>query len=165
MASWESRGTISLVSCNRFSASSGIVTVSPTRAGQGSGPALAHRVGSQGDDWNRGRSLHRGGAGFRPEREDDIDTESDQIGREARHPVVVPLGVSPLDDHIAPLDVAKVTQPARKAVPGHRTRCHDEDTNARHLPSRLLRLAGQRYGEEAEGDSADERAALHYSMT
>jgi len=77
----------------------------------------------------------------------------------------VPIGVPPLDDHVAPLEVAKLAQPAQKAgLTCARTRCHGKETNARHLP-RLLRFGGERCCEEAEGDSANEGAAVHYSIT
>ena len=85
MASWERRGTISVVSCIRFSSSSGIVTVSPVTLP----PGRARLAAQPSPTGSAPRAtigivdvaLHRGGAGFRAGREDDIDTEPDEIGR------------------------------------------------------------------------------------
>jgi len=49
-------------------------------------------------------------------RNDDVDVETDQFGREAGEPIRPPLGVPVLDDHVLAVDVAQLAQPLLKGL-------------------------------------------------
>src|SRR5215470_130571 len=65
----------------------------------------------------------------------------------------------PFDDNIPTLGPAEITQPVDKAIPEHGVAGVDE--HARHL-SRLLRLSGERCGEERRTRANEERAPVHH---
>jgi len=80
---------------------------------------------------------------------DDIHVETDQFGREAGEPVELSLGVPEVDREVLALDVAELAQSPLKSLierrdPGGRGRQHTDPPH----PSLLLRLGGERRGEE-----------------
>jgi hypothetical protein len=128
-----------------------------------------HRRGddprSHGDDSFYG--IPSDGTDFEPdEGRDDINFERNQFGRESAEPLELSLGISVFDHDVAPLDVTEVTQSLTEGLwqvgaRGHVVRqvAYSRD------PVRLLRLGGERRGEEAAGDAHDERSPVHYSIT
>ena len=55
-----------------------------------------------------------GGTGCcRTSRDDDVDFETNQFGRQVRQPIVFSLGPAPLNDNVFPLHVAKLAQALR----------------------------------------------------
>ena len=85
-------------------------------------------------------------------RHDDVDLEPDQLGRESGEPLVLSLRPSVLDHDVLALDVAELAQPSPERLDEMlgrhgRGRGHEE-ADPIDLP-RLLRLGGERRGEEA----------------
>ena len=93
--------------------------------------------------------------GFGTSGNQDIDTQLDQLDRERFDAIVTSLGGPPLDGHIAALDVTEIAQTAWEGILYTRVPCQHEEPDARHLP-RLLRLGGERRGEEAARDRTEE---------
>jgi hypothetical protein len=70
-----------------------------------------------------------------------------------------------LDQDVLALDVAVLTQTLAECLePGRWPFARLQKSDSRHLPW-LLPRRGERRGEEAEGDRADEGASVHYSIT
>jgi hypothetical protein len=87
-----------------------------------------------------------------------------QLGREAGQPVDPILRISIVDDNILALNPPELAQPLPERVeqgrPIGRGR-HTKKTYPRHL-SHLLRLGGERRGEETAGYGANESSSVHY---
>ena len=84
---------------------------------------------------------------------DDINLERNQFGRESGEPLGLPLGISVFDHDVAALDVTEVTQSLTEGlvqvgVSGQvgRQVAYSSDLG------RLLRLGGERRGEETTRD-------------
>ena len=104
---------------------------------------------------------------WRPQRHDDVHLEPDQLGRQVGQPVDPILRISIVDDNILALNPPELAQPMPERVeqvrPIGRGR-RAKKTYPRHL-SRLLRVGGERRGEEATRQAADERPPIHHSIT
>ena len=92
---------------------------------------------------------------------DDIDLERNQFGCKRGEALRLPLGISVFDHDVATLDVTEVTQPLEEGLvpvgasgPVERQVAYASDFN------RLLRLSGERRGEEAARDGADEGTSI-----
>jgi hypothetical protein len=92
---------------------------------------------------------------------DDINLERNQFGRESGEPLELPLGISVFDHDVATLDVPEVTQSLTEGLwqVGTSGQAARQVAYSSDL-ARLLRLDGDRRGEEGEGD--DKLAAVHY---
>ena len=102
----------------------------------------------------------------RRRRDDDVDLQPDQLGREVGQPVEPTLRESILDDDVLALDPPELTQPFPERLAGTAVtggRAGREEADPIDLPRRL-RLGGERRGEEAEGAS-DEGSPVHYWIT
>src|SRR5262249_9594046 len=105
---------------------------------------------------------------LRPRRCDDqVHLEPDQLGRQAGQPVDPTLRISIVDDNILALKPPELAQPLPERVEQERPIGRGREakkTYPRHL-SRLLRVGGERRGEEAPPEHTYERSTLHYSIT
>src|SRR5439155_16704227 len=118
---------------------------------------IARADHDDGNRWRRSLKLHD-----RPiaEGRDDVNLETDQLGRQLRKSLETRFRRPGLDDEVLPLDVAEVAEalPKRLQVP----RCGgvrvSEMADAPDL-RRLLRIAGERQREDAEGEGSGERGA------
>jgi hypothetical protein len=95
---------------------------------------------------------------LRPQRYDDVHLEPDQLGRQVGQPVDPILRISIVDDNILTLNPPELAQPLPECVeqgrPIGRGR-QTKKTYPRHL-SRLLRVGGERRGEETHGEDSGE---------
>jgi len=97
---------------------------------------------------------------------DDINLERNQFGRKSGEAARRSLGVSGFDQEVATFDVPEVVEPLAERTfdGGVRGRASSIDKpNPPYLP-RLLRLGGQRRGEEAAAYGTEERASVHKSL-
>ena len=116
-------------------------------------------------DGDRPRGLLEGRESGIALHDDDVHPEPDQLGGELRIAVGPALGVPDQEGESLVFHVAEFPQPLPEGLeagveagaPG----CEDADLG--HL-GRLLRLGGERRGEEAEGPR-HERPSVHYSIT
>jgi hypothetical protein len=140
----------------------------PARPSEAGHQARAYGIDSQEhDDGDRpGRVLgryHR----RRGSRNNDINPETHELGREVRKTIDVAVRKAIVDDDVLALDPAQVAQPALECV-GHTlrrvARGNGEVADSVHPPHRLG-LGGKRRGEEAERDAGDECPPIHYSIT
>jgi hypothetical protein len=97
---------------------------------------------------------------------DDINLERNQFGRKSGEPLELPLGISVFNHDVATLDVTEVTQSLTEGL----VRVGASGPVVRHVAyssdlGRLLRLDGERRGEETEGDAGDEYSPVHHSIT
>src|SRR5262245_23583100 len=99
-------------------------------------------------------------------RHDDVDLEPDQVLGELRKPLQLPVGEAVLDHHVPSRNVAEITQAVFKGFHEVRRllarRAH-QIPDPRNTP-RLLRLGGERRGEQ-RGSTSKERPAVHHSIT
>src|SRR5262249_28772389 len=95
---------------------------------------------------------------LRPLRYDEVHLEPDQLGRQVGQPVDPTLRISIVDDNILALNPPELArplpEPVEKGRPSGRGR-PPKKTYPRHL-SRLLRVGGERDGEETHGEDSDE---------
>jgi hypothetical protein len=93
---------------------------------------------------------------------DDINLERNQFGRESGEPLELPLGISVFNHDVAALDVTEVTQSLAEGLyhVGASGQVARKKAYSRDL-GRLLSLAGERRGEEATRQGADECASVH----
>ena len=100
---------------------------------------------------------------LRPERYDEVHLEPDQLGRQVGQPVDPILRISIVDDNILALNPPELAQPLPERVeqgwPIGRGR-QAKKSYPRHL-SRLLRVGGERRGDEAARDGGHESASRH----
>ena len=126
------------------------VTLPPGRARLVTSPSR-NRIGnsSEDDGDSRGRLLGGQGVGVL-RRHDDINLERNQFGRESGEPLELPLGISVFDHEVAALDVTEITQSLEEGLSqvGDSGRVAPQEAYSRDL-GRLLRLGGERRGEEA----------------
>src|ERR1700730_7493506 len=93
---------------------------------------------------------------------DDINVERNQFGCKSGEPLDLPLGTSVFDHEVAALDVPEVTQSLTEGHVKAFGRFHDGTQDAYSSDfGRLLRLRGERRGEEATRDQCHEGAARH----
>ena len=93
---------------------------------------------------------------------DDINLERNQFGRKSGEPLELPLGISVFDHEVAALDVTEVTQSLKEGL----SQVGISGQVARQVAyssdlGRLLRLGGERRGEEAEGCPTEKPAPVH----
>ncbi len=90
----------------------------------------------------------------------------DQVGRDGCEPIANGCWEPNLNGDILPLDVAVLPQTPlesfKDAVEFRAWRCWPEKPNPGHR--RLLRLGGERRGEEATRDYANESSSLHQTV-
>jgi hypothetical protein len=117
------------------------------------------------DDGNRLRRPRQRRDRRIAEGRNDVQLEADELGRQRRKPFEARVRQARLDDEVLALDVPEVAEalPKRFQVPGFGGVCVSEIPEAPDL-RRLLRLAGERCGEDADhkGDcecSAEDRQA------
>jgi len=124
---------------------------------------IANSSEDNGDSPGRLLSGQNGGCDWG---QDDINLERNQFGREGRVPLDFPLGKSVFNHDVATLDVTEVTQALEESLShvAARGRIGPQPAYSSGL-GRLLRLTGERRGEEAADHGPDERPALHYSIT
>src|SRR5215211_1549666 len=87
-----------------------------------------------------------------------LHLEPDQLGRQVGQPVDPILRISIVDDNILALNPPELAQPLPERIEQGRPigrRRHPKKTYPRHL-SRLLRVGGERRGEETHGEDSDE---------
>jgi hypothetical protein len=94
---------------------------------------------------------------------DQADVGSEEFGRKGRKPVELPCVPPVLDLEIAPFDIAKGAQALAECFPFW-TVGGTENPDPPDL-SRRLRLGGERRGEEAASQGAEERSPVHHSIT
>jgi hypothetical protein len=127
-----------------------------------------HGIARSGEhDRQRRRGLLRGQGGEgAADGHDDIDLERDQLGRQSGELLGLPLGIPVFDQEVAAFDVTEVTQSlmeglAHVEVSG----CQVERQVAYSSDlGRLLGLGGERRGEEAARQGADECASIHRGL-
>ena len=97
---------------------------------------------------------------------DDINLERNQFGRKSGEPLGLPLGISVFNHEVAALDVTEVTQSLEEGLlqVGISGQVGRQVADSSDL-GRLLRLGGERRGEEAASQSRQERAPVHHSIT
>ena len=97
---------------------------------------------------------------------DDISLESNQFGRESGEALELPLGITYFNCNVAALDVTEVSQSLEERLiqMGSSGQVGRQMTYPGDL-GRLLRHGGERRGEEAACQSADERSSVHHSIT
>src|SRR5713226_4618101 len=125
----------------------------PRKAGDEPAP---NRIGNTSEDNGDGpgRLLGGQGDGCASGREDDINLERNQFGRESGEPLELPLGISVFNHDVAALDVTEVTQSLEEglwqvAISGQVARQVAYSSGL----GRLLRLGGERRAEQGEASS------------
>src|SRR5574337_2226370 len=127
----------------------------------------SHGIGN--DHHDNGERLRRvlGREGrWRRMRNNDVNLEAHQFSREVCKPLGLPCSPSVLHREILPLDMAKLTQPLPEGLysfgrDANGGRPAEQKPDSRDL-GRLLRFGGERCGEQAPGQSADERPAADH---
>src|SRR5262249_20757532 len=117
------------------------------------------------DNWDRFGRLLGGQGVFRARGQDHVNLTRHQLGRESGEPLCLSLCISVLDHHVAALDVTEVMQSLTEGL----WKLGTTGQVARQIayPSdlgRLLRLDGERRGEDAPTHDADERSPVHQWM-
>ena len=122
------------------------------------------RQGDNDDGHRRRRLLGRSGCG-RPCRDDDLDGEAHELGRQGGEPLVLPLGIAELQDEIIPLHIAEGAQllPEDLKIGIGAAAPASESTDAMHV-RRLLRL-GRAWGDEETHDQHDEERQRGHRIT
>jgi hypothetical protein len=140
----------------------------PARSGQARHDSGFLRVADDSHhDGERRRRPFRHEGGGRPLSHDDVDVETDQLGRERGKPIVLALGPPERQRDVLALEVSVVSKPEAErrdvgGVPGGRAATEEADPV--HLPG-LLRSGGERCGEDSSQRRQQEAAAVHYSIT
>src|SRR5215470_9415608 len=139
----------------------------PTRSGQGGSEAGGDRITFKiaGDDGDRCRPSLRSLEGSRPQGDDHVDAETDQLGSELRESIGSPFGEAIINGEVAALGVAELPHALTECAQEVRQRAGELIQEADPCDPVLLRLGGERRGEEAAGYGTEECAALHYSIT
>ena len=96
--------------------------------------------------------------------DDDIHLQANEIGGERRQPLILPLGRPILDHDVLTFDVAQLAQPLPECFVEERGDVAQEP-DLGGLPPRLLRLGGERRGEETASDDRHESASRHLGQT
>ena len=118
-------------------------------------------AGSEEYDWDRpGRFLHDLGR-FGPTDDNDIEIESHHFRDRVAQQFGLPFPSSPFDDDGATLDIAELPQPLAQNLRANARVPRKKDTDSRQA-RRLLCFGGERHGEKATCNAADERAPIHY---
>jgi hypothetical protein len=123
------------------------------------------RQGDDDDGNRRRRLLGRPGCGS-PRRDEHLDRQAHQLGRQGREPLFLPLGIAELQDEIAPFHIAEVAQALAEGL----QICGidaltTESTDPMYFRWRLC-LGGKGYEEDAEDEEDEEsdRGALHEGL-
>jgi hypothetical protein len=108
--------------------------------------AKSNEVGSDRGDNRNGRCRTLGGKNSRSVGHDDIELESNQLGRQSGESLLMSIGKAKFDVEVPAIDVAEVTKAIRKCVDGsdklggrRRTQVSDPGN-----PLRLLRTRRER---------------------
>ena len=91
--------------------------------------------------------------------DDDVNVKPDQFRRDSGEPPHLPLGKSVFDLDVATFDVAEVTQVLEQDLSPVSGRVGPQPAYSRDLP-RLLRLGGERRGEEARRHGREESTSI-----
>jgi hypothetical protein len=137
----------------------------PAWAGHASHKARCNRIGGEGkNDRNRCSGLFGRAGCWRPDCNEQIDSRSKQLSDEPGEIIELPLSIPPLDDEVPTLDVTERTKlilgPKRIDTRRHR-RSAAENPDTVDCPG-LLRLGGERRGEKAAGQGAEECPPIHH---
>ncbi len=154
---------------DEFRAQEGRARNIPTRPSETGHEPVANRIAhSHHDDGNGGGCLLCGTASRRSHRDDDIDLETGEFGRQSRKALDSPVRRSVFNQDVLALHIAVLAQSLPQGVdprrlkrlerPGHQV------TYPCNLP-RLLRFGGERRGEDGTRDAGDERSPVHHSIT
>src|SRR5262249_7589680 len=135
------------------------------KAGDDSAP---DRIGGQPNNDGYGRGGLLGGEGRGSGGGcDDVYFQADEISCESCELIGVPLGEPDLQDHVPALDPPDLAEPLPKGLqiePLIGGRSVVQVPDLANLP-RLLRLSGERRGEEAAGHGTEECSTFHSSIT
>src|SRR5438477_6487725 len=140
------------------------IAARPRQAGDEPAP---NRIGGSSEDNGEGpgRLLgsHGGECGWG---QDDIDLEGNEFGRESGEPLELPLGISVFDQDVAALDVTELTQSLAEGLwqVGTSGQVDGRQPSYSSDLGRLLGLGGERCGEKAASQSADERSPRGHWM-
>src|SRR5262249_49803765 len=139
----------------------------PTRSGQGGNVASGDRIAFKiaGNDGDRCRPSLGSLDGSRPQGDDHVDAETDQFGSEIRESIGSPFGKAIINGEVAILDVAELAHALTECAQEVRQRAGEliQEANPRDLP--LLRLAGERRGEDGDRSSNKCTPACHWSTS
>jgi hypothetical protein len=119
------------------------------------------------DDGNRSGCLLGRERRRRSSREDKVNLEPDQLLREGGKSLGPTVSRAILDHDVLSLRVSELLEPLPECRQVGGVRCgrhYFQQAHAIDLPA-LLRLGGERRGEEAAGDDSKERSPVHYSIT
>jgi hypothetical protein len=132
----------------------------PPWARQARDKSLRDGIADDEHDRDRGRRPLGRPRRWASVRHEDLHLEPDEISGELGVPLGSPARVPLLDREIAALDPPEFLQPLPKRIDGIRTGLGRQPPD----PGRggLLRLDGERHGEEAQGDGTKELPAVHY---
>src|SRR5262249_51929830 len=108
-----SLGTVSLSSSNRLPDNTGAMLVNPVRfpprPGQDFNQLSRYRIRHPDkDDGDRSRSLLGSLNSIRRDPDKHVEFETDQLGRQARELLKLPLRMSVLNDNVLPLNMTEV---------------------------------------------------------
>src|SRR5262250_238815 len=136
----------------------------PTRSGQGGSEAGGDRITFKiaGDDGDRCRPSLRGLEGSRPQGDDHVDAETDQLGSELRESIGFPFGQAIINGEVAVLDVAELAHALTECAQEVRQRAGALIQEADPRDPVPLRLGGERRGEEHRPRPSEERAAIDH---
>src|ERR1700730_1343829 len=138
------------------------IAARPRKAGDEAAP---NRIGSSSEDNGEGAGCLLGSPGSlcASSGHDDINLEGNQFGRKSGKALRLPLGISVFDHDVAALDVTEVTQSLEEGLvsmgasgPVERQIAYASDLGG------LLRLGGERRGEQAASQTSEECPAIHY---
>jgi hypothetical protein len=142
-----------------------------TRACQAGDQPVADRIDrDRNDDGNRRRGVLGRLGSRRTRREDQVDLQINQFGREGWEASRLAFGGPQLDQEVLSQHIAEVPHRLHERVELHES----EATTRRRLggeksksgdPCPRLRLGGERCGEETNGDAGDECPPIHHSIT
>ena len=95
---------------------------------------------------------------------DDINLECNQFSRKSGKPLELPFGISVFNHNVAALDVTEVTQSLEEghSQVGVGARVERQKADSRGPGRCRLRLDGEGHGEEAAGESADQRPSIQW---
>jgi hypothetical protein len=102
----------------------------------------------------------RGGA----RRHDHVDLEPDELGRERRQPLVLPVRAPGLEDHGPALDIPELAHPLTERFPQGSPGREGPVVQEPDPGDGSLRLGGERRGEESEDDREDGSEAIHVHL-
>src|SRR5262249_32937699 len=99
--------------------------------------------------------------------DDHVDLEADKFRSQRGKPIGLPRCIPGFNDKIPAHDPAQLPQRREEAISASIVSGGDIDAKKPEVrdPASLLRLSGERRGEEHRTRASNERAPLHYSIT